>query len=134
MKKLSWILAIIITFFAINVFARDLSVIGVAKAPMRFTNTSGQHAGIDIDIIDYIFKKMDITYKVRLIKPSLRLIAFWESDKPEVDMVLTYSHKDSRAKYLIYPQESHFEIDWKFFILKKNLGHIKYNTFTKNKL
>lgn len=109
-------------------FARDFIIAGIPEAPLRFYNpTTGKLTGIDIDIISYIMDKMDIKYRILLVDSSTRLKALSKAGK--YDIVFTYSYNKDRDKYLYYPKESHITITWNFFILKKNEGKIKYNTF-----
>ncbi|SLM32479.1 putative amino acid ABC transporter, periplasmic amino acid-binding protein [Desulfamplus magnetovallimortis] len=110
--------------------SRELIIMGVPKEPMRYIDENNKPSGIDIEIIDYIFKKLEIDYKVIFIKSSKRLEFIWQQDEPEVDMVLTYSHNDFREQFLVYAEESHIAISWHFFILKENEGKFVYNDFS----
>lgn len=46
-----------------------------------------------------------------------------------LDMVFTYSYKKWRTEFLMYPKVSHISTQYHFFILRKNMGKIIYNTF-----
>ncbi len=96
---------------------------------MRFVDAKGEYAGIDLDIINFMLTKLNVSYEIKLIKSSPRLEANWKADQPNVDVVLTYSYKNHREKYLQYAKESHINISWHFFVLKKNINKIHYNTY-----
>jgi polar amino acid transport system substrate-binding protein len=73
------------------------------------------------------YDELKIKYHVDLISSSSRLKNMWQNK--QADMVFTFSYKESRAKYLVFAEESHLHISWNFFILKKNEGTIFYKTF-----
>lgn len=106
--------------------ARKLIIAGVPGAPMRYYDESGNLKGIDVDIIDYVMKELGIDYQIMLESSSPRYELGWKSGA--YDMVLTYSFKEDRAKYLIYSNESHVSLTWNFFIRKEDKEKIHYNS------
>ncbi len=110
------------------VYSRDFLIIGIPEEPNRWIDKSGKAVGIDIDIIDYIMKKMGIKYKVSLINSSSRLESLEKNNITNCDMIFTYSKNKDREVYLIYPKESHIEFSWNFFYLKENEGKYKYDS------
>jgi polar amino acid transport system substrate-binding protein len=116
-------------FLMINspVFARDFNIIGIPGEPLRFYNDQNQLTGIDVDIITEIMDRLDIPFSIKLISSSARLENFREDSS--TDMIFTYSYNDERAKYLIYPEESHITLSWNFFYLKEYEGMFDFETF-----
>ena len=108
-------------------YARPLIIVGIPEAPLKFYNKDKKPVGIDVEIIQYIFSRLNVEYKIKLFKSTLRVEKFWKTGM--ADMVFTFSYKDSRAKYLYYAKQSHISIKWNFFIRKKNKNKISYNTF-----
>jgi len=105
---------------------REFIIAGIPEEPNRWFDANGKMVGIDIDIIEYIMKKMEIPYKIILESSSARLEANWMSDQPPYDLVFTYSHKAERETYLYYAKESHIEFSWNFFIKKEDEGKYKF--------
>ncbi|MCX4028589.1 transporter substrate-binding domain-containing protein [Endozoicomonas sp. SM1973] len=124
-------LFITVFFIAISnqLIARQLIIGGIPEIPIRYIDDDGKLVGIDVDIIDRVFKQLNLDYKVVIISSSSRLEQLWKTGKT-LDMVFTYSYKKWRTKYLIYPKESHITTQYHFFILRKNMGKIKYDTFS----
>lgn len=127
MKKILFVFAIVLSIT--NLYCRDFIIAGIPEEPNRWVNEQGETVGIDVEIAEYIFDEMGINYKIELVDASSRLEKGWKTDKPLYDMVFTYSIKSSRQEYLTYANESHITFSWNFFILKKNEGKVKYNTF-----
>lgn len=129
MKKLR----LLTLFFVLNILisqliiGRDFIIAGIPEEPNRWIESNGKLAGIDIDIIDYIMKKMNISYKIILESSSTRLEAESQKNNPSYDMVFTFSKKPEREKYLIYPTESHIDFSWNFFIKKGDEGKYKFD-------
>ncbi|MCG8617402.1 MAG: transporter substrate-binding domain-containing protein [Desulfobacterales bacterium] len=128
-KMFFWFFMTVVFLFSESTTARPLVVAGVPKEPMRFVNSEGAFAGIDLDIMDHILNRLNLDYDIRLVESSPRLEAYWKSAQPDVDVILTYSYKDSRSAYLRYATESHVNISWHFFVLNKNMGKIRYTTY-----
>ncbi|OHD40449.1 MAG: hypothetical protein A2015_13955 [Spirochaetes bacterium GWF1_31_7] len=110
--------------------ARDLIIGGKKSEQSRWFNEATQkYTGFDVEVIDYIMKKLGISYTVLLEESSTRLEHGWQDVRPYYDMVFTYSFKKERLKYLIYPSESHVNIEWNFFIRKEDEGKYTFNSY-----
>lgn len=122
-----------VLFFIINSFifqivsARDFIIAGIPEEPNRWLDNTGTPKGIDVDIIEYIMKKMNVPYQIILEQSSARLEAESKKDWSYYDMVFTYSKNPERELYLIYPKESHIEFSWNFFVKKENEGKYKFD-------
>lgn len=114
-----------ISFFA---QARKLVVVGIPAPPMRYLDTNNQPKGFDIDVLDHILKKLDHEYVIVLVDSSPRVEIMWK--KGNMDILMTYSYKEERAKYLIYPNESHVTVAWNFFIRKEDKGKIRFQNYS----
>ncbi len=110
----------------LNVSAREFIIIANPQAPHKYLD-NGVIKGIDADVIAQVMKRLNIKYKIKLIKSAARIIQ--EAKSGKADMVLLFSKKKSRMEYLIYPNESYVDINWNFFILKENEGTINYENF-----
>ncbi len=116
---------IISIIFSGIIFAHPLKIVGIPGAPLRYINEANDLVGIDVDIVDTIMKRLDIDYEIELLNSSTRLKKLWQD--PNVDMILTYSHKAERFQYLTYAKHSHITLGWNFFVRKENLGKIHFN-------
>ena len=116
---------IISIIFSGMIFAHPLKIVGIPGAPLRYINEANDLVGIDVDIVDTIMKRLDIDYEIELLNSSTRLKKLWQD--PNVDMILTYSHKAERFQYLTYAKHSHITLGWNFFVRKENLGKIYFN-------
>jgi len=116
---------IISIIFSGMIFAHPLKIVGIPGAPLRYINEANDLVGIDVDIVDTIMKRLDIDYEIELLNSSTRLKKLWQD--PNVDMILTYSHKAERFQYLTYAKHSHITLGWNFFVRKENLGKIHFN-------
>ncbi|WP_028866291.1 substrate-binding periplasmic protein [Psychromonas aquimarina] len=117
---------IILLMLSFPGYARDFTIIASPQAPHKFSE-EGTVKGIDVEVISHVMDRLDVKYKIRLIKSAARIIQ--EAKSGRADMVLLFSRKKSRMDYLIYPNESYIDISWNFFILKENSGSITYNSF-----
>jgi polar amino acid transport system substrate-binding protein len=108
------------------VYAREFTIIASPQSPHKFTE-NGVIKGIDVEVISHVMDRLDIKYKIKLIKSASRIIHEIKSGR--ADMVLLFSQKNSRLDYLIYPKEKYIDISWNFFILKENAESIIYNNF-----
>ena len=54
---------------------RNLIIAGIPEEPNRWITSSGQYRGLDIDIVDFIFKELKIPYTVILEEASKRSVA-----------------------------------------------------------
>lgn len=108
--------------------SKPFIVAGIPTPPYRYIGENGKPTGIDVEIIDYIMKDLGINYKIVLESSSPRLAYNWQNTS-RYDMVMTYSYKDKRAKYLTYAKEHHLIIQWHFFIRKADENRIKFNSY-----
>lgn len=111
-------------FFSSIGLSDALKIVGIPGAPLRYIDEANNVVGIDVDIIDTIMKRLDIEYEVELLNSSTRLKKLWRD--PNVDMILTYSHKAERFKHLTYAKQSHITLGWNFFVRKENLSKIDF--------
>ncbi len=111
----------------IHAEGRQLMIGRVPAAPFAFIDEQGKIVGIDIDIVDHILGRMGVPYNVRLYKSAARLEHTWK-ETTELDMLLTYSYKSWKEKFLIYSKQSHIRTQFNFFILRENEGRINYNS------
>ena len=129
MKKRVVLLVLLSIIFTVVSFGRDLVIAGIPEEPNRWVDKNGKLVGIDVDIIDYIMKKINVPYKIILEDSSARLEGIAKKDKPDYDMVFTYSKNPAREEYLTFAGESHISFSWNFFILKENQGKIKFDSY-----
>ncbi|OHD39782.1 MAG: hypothetical protein A2015_11155 [Spirochaetes bacterium GWF1_31_7] len=108
---------------------RNLIIAGIPEEPNRWITSSGQYRGLDIDIVDFIFKELKIPYTVILEEASTRLEGNWKKPVSPYDMVFTYSKNSEREVYLIYAEESHIDFSWNFFYRKEDQNKYKYDTY-----
>ncbi len=73
--------------------ARDFIIIASPQAPHKFSE-QGTIKGIDVEVISHVMHRLDIKYKIRLIKSAARIIH--EAKSGRADMVLLFSRKKSR--------------------------------------
>lgn len=106
-------------------FADTFKIVGIPGAPLRYVNASDEVVGMDVDIVKTIMDRLGIKYEINLLNSSTRLKKLWQD--PDVDMILTYSHKAERFEHLIYAEQSHITLGWNFFVRKENLGKIHFN-------
>jgi polar amino acid transport system substrate-binding protein len=113
---------------ATNDEVRAVVFAGIPEEPFRYANTEGRVVGIDVDIIDAVCGRLGIPYRVLLVASSARLEKLWLAGT-EIDAVLTLSRRRERMQHLAYPEESHLTTTYHFFLLKKNEGRFRYETF-----
>ncbi len=123
------LLGMLLILLATPVHAADavtpLMICGVEKAPLRYRE-SGQYKGLDVDIISIILNSMHVDYRFRLEKSAPRHVRNWEDGA--CDIVLSYSHNNTRKKSLHYPHQSHLSINWNFFIRSTDNERIHYKS------
>lgn len=117
----------LVAFISQSLRAETLNIIGIPGAPYRFYNAEDKLVGFDVDILDEIMTTLGVDYQIKLIDSSTRLTQMWQNS--DVDMVFTLSKKDQRIKFLTYADESHINISWNFFILKKNKEKIYFKNY-----
>jgi len=97
--RIMYRIIILIMFFitAVVSYSRNFVIAGIPEEPNRWAGRNGVIQGIDVDIIDYIMKKMDIKYEIVLVNSSARLIQNSKMKNRPYDMVFTYSFKKERT-------------------------------------
>jgi len=106
--------------------ARDLIVLATPEEPYKFAE-DGVFKGIDIEVLDEVMRRLELTYSVELVESGTRIQQ--EARAGRADIVLLFSKKPDRMEYLIYPQESYIDISWNFFIRAEDEGRISYDGF-----
>lgn len=131
MKRVVFFLFLFLAFLFVSAFSwsRDLIIAGIPEEPLRWLNSDGKLTGLDVDIIDYVMKKLKIPYKIELVESGARLDSYYKDSPPYADIIFTFSYTDERAKYVYYPKESHISFNWNFFYLKENKGKYVFNTY-----
>ncbi|MCK7614391.1 substrate-binding periplasmic protein [Roseibium sediminicola] len=104
---------------------RDLLVIANPQAPHKFEE-NGVPKGIDIEVIDKVFERLNISYKVDFIETDSRILR--EARNGSMDMLLLFSKNPEREEYLVYPKESYVNISWNFFVRAEDKDRIKYES------
>ena len=97
-------------------------------------NTGEAKGGIDIEVMDYIFKKLNINYEIKLMPWSKCL---FELKEGLYDSALQTSKDPEREKYLIYPENFVWESVFVFHTNKEVKKEYKIKNFDdakKNKL
>lgn len=122
--KASFILLFLFFSIISSSFSRDLIVLATPQTPFKYKER-GVIKGIDVEVLDYVMKKLGLTYKIQLIESDSRILH--EAETGRADMLLLFSKKKSRMKYLIYPKESYIDLTWHFFIRAEDKDKIKYN-------
>ncbi|MCP4023331.1 MAG: amino acid ABC transporter substrate-binding protein [Desulfobacteraceae bacterium] len=89
---------------------------GIPEAPISFLK-DGKIIGVEVEILDEILKRLNVPHKVIMTKASLREQVL--AKQGDIDIIRTESFKESRTEFAYYPKESHIDIEWNFFILKK---------------
>jgi polar amino acid transport system substrate-binding protein len=107
---------------------RPLKIMATPSKPNRYINEStNMLEGIDVEILDTVMKEIGIQYEIELIDAGTRIVEM--AKRGNCDMVISFSKKESRFEYLIYPEQYYKTLKWNFFIRKSDEGKIKYNTF-----
>lgn len=94
--------------------ARTLVIEGLEEAPLKWVGHEDP-MGIDIDIMTEVLRTMGIRdYVFRFVDNGSRLLH--NARNGNSDIVLTLSMNDERAEFLLYPNEAHLLLDWRFAI------------------
>lgn len=88
-----------------------LVIVGESWPPFEFEEND-KVVGIDADIAQHIFKKMNIPVEMRVM-PWARAWAMIE--KGEADAAFSTSRKDTREPYVYYPKEDMWTSEFVFF-------------------
>ena len=127
-SKVKGLLVLLFMSYASIGLAHPLRIVGIPGAPLRYLNEHNQVDGIDVTIVDTIMKRLNVEYEVSLLNSSTRLKKLWLD--PNVDMILTYSHKPERFEHLIYAEQSHLNLSWHFFIRKESRHKIQFESLS----
>ena len=107
-------------------WAQGFLVLATPEAPFKFEE-NGRIQGIDVDILKIIMNRLNVPYRIRLIRSGTRIQE--EAKAGRADMLLLFSKKASRLSYLDYPQESYVSLDWNFFVRAEDRSRIRFRTF-----
>lgn len=110
-----------------QVQAREFLIVGTPELPFK-TEVDRSVEGIDVDIIALVMQELGIPYKIELIDSGSRIIK--EMQLGTADMALSFSKKEGRNAYLIYPDESYKNLAWNFFIRIEDKDNIKFDTLS----
>ncbi|WP_168188259.1 ABC transporter substrate-binding protein [Hahella sp. CCB-MM4] len=103
-----------------------MSIGGTEDSLLRYVDSAGEIQGMDVDIFREIMRRMNFDFTVHLFKSTARLERSWQDGR--YDMVFSHSYNPERAKYLLYPKQSHLFLEWHFFMRKENKGRFQYDT------
>ena len=134
-KKISFIIVLLCLFTAnVNVYSAEIKllVIGEEFAPFEFIENN-KVVGIDVDIVKYIFNKMNILVEFKIL-PWKR--AWYNVKKGRADAILSTSRKEKRKPYLWYPKENMWVSEYVFFVKKDKvqLNFTGYKSAVSQKL
>ncbi|WP_020592138.1 substrate-binding periplasmic protein [Kiloniella laminariae] len=113
----------VVTLFS-TTQARDLILLATPQAPFKYEE-DGELKGIDVEIITEVMKRLDLGFRLRLIKSDARIQE--EARLGKADMLLLFSKKQSRLDYLIYPEKSYIDLTWNFFLRREDAGKYRFN-------
>ena len=127
MKAENWInISLLIVMLSPNILhAKVFRVAGIPEAPLRFYDENKKISGIDVDIIDHIFKKLMISYKIILLESSPGLKKIYQ--EKSADMILSFSKTGDRERYLDFSEEPHLKMEWYYFVLESQKNKYQYN-------
>ncbi len=108
------------------IYSQDFIIAGIKSPPLQFREDS-KIQGINIEILDLISKKTGISFTYEIYDSVPRL--FHQLKTGSADMTFQISRNADRMTWLTYPEESYINLSWNFFILRKNRGKIKYESF-----
>lgn len=108
--------------------ARTLVIEGLEEAPLKWVGHEDP-MGIDIDIMTEVLRTMGIRdYVFRFVDNGSRLLH--NARNGNSDIALTLSMNDERAEFLLYPNEAHLLLDWRFAIRAKDKEKIRFEEFS----
>ncbi|KZB72123.1 MULTISPECIES: ABC transporter substrate-binding protein [Thalassospira] len=108
--------------------ARTLVIEGVEEAPLKWLGHE-EAMGIDVDIMTEVLTTMGVSdYVFRFVDTGSRLLHNAKSGNS--DIILTLSMNDRRTKYLMYPDEAHLLLDWRFAVRAEDKNKIRFDDFT----
>ena len=118
-------IVLLLGFLASQGQAREFIVLATPQAPHKYEE-DGQLKGIDIEVLKLVMERMDLRYRVRLIRSDTRIQA--EAQAGRADMLLLFSKKQARMAYLDYPQESYVNLAWHFFVRAGEQNKIQFES------
>ncbi|MCP4324674.1 MAG: amino acid ABC transporter substrate-binding protein [Psychromonas sp.] len=87
------------------------------RPPFHYKDSSGNIVGICVDIVDTIFKEMDLEYDIS----DQKWARVWDKiKKGDAEATFTTSRKKNRMPYLYYPKTDMWISNFVFFVLKEN--------------
>lgn len=109
-------------------WARTLVIEGLEEEPLKWMGHEAAK-GIDIDIMTEALHAMGIRdYVFRFVDTGSRLLH--NARNGTSDITLTLSMNDERAEFLLYPNEAHLLLDWRFAIRAEDTEKIRFNEFS----
>ncbi|GAA3938434.1 ABC transporter substrate-binding protein [Litoribacillus peritrichatus] len=122
----------LLLFFAVMplslaIQASPFIIAGTPEPPFKMRSKSdleGGIEGIDVDIVAHIMEQLGVDYEIQLIESGARIIR--EAELGRLDMVMSFSFKDSRTNYLIYPSQSYKTVSWHFFVHQDNYSKFRF--------
>jgi polar amino acid transport system substrate-binding protein len=108
--------------------ARTLIIECLTEPPLKWSSNNTAR-GIDVDIMTTVLHEMGVTdFTFRFVDTGNRLLH--NAKRGYSDIVLTLSMNDQRSEYLIYPEEAHLLLDWRFAVRKEDANHIRFSDFS----
>ncbi len=100
---------------------------GIPDDPISFEQ-NGTIKGIEVEILDLVLDALGVTHKAIQTHSSPR--EQMDCKNGVIDMIRTESFKKTRTQFAYYPNESHMNVSWNFFIRTENIEDIKFNEFS----
>lgn len=108
--------------------ARTLIIECLTEPPLKWSSNNTAR-GIDVDIMTTVLHEMGITdFTFRFVDTGNRLLH--NAEQGNSDIILTLSMNDERSQYLLYPEEAHLLLDWRFAVRKEDANHIRFSDFS----
>ncbi len=104
--------------------ATPLVVVGVPEPPFKMREGS-EITGIDARIMQRVLEELEIDYEFHLLDSGARMLR--EAQAGHVDVIMSLSYNQERARDLHYPTYSYKELSWRFFIRSEDAGKISYS-------
>jgi len=109
-------------------WARTLVIEGLEETPLKWVGHE-EPMGIDIDIMTEVLSTMGIRdYVFRFVDTGSRLLH--NARNGTSDITLTLSMNTERAEFLLYPNEAHLLLDWRFAIRAEDKEKIRFEEFS----
>ncbi|MEQ8287668.1 MAG: ABC transporter substrate-binding protein [Roseitalea porphyridii] len=108
-----------------TILARTLVIEGLSEPPLKWLSQDIPR-GIDIDIMTEVLDEMGITdFTFHFVDSGRRLLH--NAENGFSDITLTLSLNDERSKYLLYPNEAHLLLDWRFAVRAEDANRIRFS-------